>query len=483
MLLQRANQTSHQEPIVAPPAALSLAAESQPIAAPPLAQQGVDPAAAILSALMQVPQANTVPPLLTAQAGNLTSQQATVQQLQQQQQQHSVPLLQQQADLAAALSRGYAIDPVGQQQPQQPVLGIGRNPPRLNVGELFQQLQSQPAASTVDHTTSNVAEPTQQQPTTQQLLSILLTNNPSSFSGSIPSNTASLPAATNPLAGLYMQPPGNEAITSSSNTALAQFLSAAAGMTSTPVAPNQAVTEDDSGAASKPPGDDAQNNSDATDPAGPELPLSVLPAHLASTATQPGASVRARKRRYYLHVSRTLGTCQIDLAELIVSVPSFLFGDHHLIFNPSFVFAQESFPSKLYRLLIEAEVQGMREVVSFTGNGTSFNIHNRESFTKVILPRYFRHDRLSSFKRMLRLYGFKRRESGGPDDGSFYHPMFVRGRPELCLQMKRITEYEVVVDGPQSEGNGDPEGGDEDGDGGDKDGGEKRPAKKSRAES
>ena len=102
----------------------------------------------------------------------------------------------------------------------------------------------------------------------------------------------------------------------------------------------------------------------------------------------------------------------------------------------------EPFPEKLHRLLQETEAAGLSDVISFSPNGLTFAIHKPERFFKEIVPRYFRHKRLSSFKRQLNLYGFEL-ISSGPYRGSYYHKLFVKGRPELCINMRRLVNTKI----------------------------------------
>lgn len=66
-------------------------------------------------------------------------------------------------------------------------------------------------------------------------------------------------------------------------------------------------------------------------------------------------------------------------------------------------YGHESAPEKLYRLLEECAADGMDDIVSFNERGTAFKIHKVDEFCESILPKYFRHGKLQSFKRLLNM--------------------------------------------------------------------------------
>jgi len=104
-------------------------------------------------------------------------------------------------------------------------------------------------------------------------------------------------------------------------------------------------------------------------------------------------------------------------------------------------YRHESFPEKLYRMLMELEQQGRDDVISFVRQGTAFQIHQPAVFEDEIMRNCFRQSKLASFKRQLSMYGFQRM-SGGPDHGSYRNPNFRRGNPELCRDMERSNSGE-----------------------------------------
>lgn len=97
----------------------------------------------------------------------------------------------------------------------------------------------------------------------------------------------------------------------------------------------------------------------------------------------------------------------------------------------------EPFPEKLHRMLCEVEETDENVIISWFSHGRAFAVHNPARFVADVLPKYFRQSRLSSFQRQLNLYGFTR-ITQGPDAGGYYHELFLKGRPNLCLHMRRV---------------------------------------------
>lgn len=79
------------------------------------------------------------------------------------------------------------------------------------------------------------------------------------------------------------------------------------------------------------------------------------------------------------------------------------------------------FPTVLHHMLEDAEKLGFDDVVSWLPHGRAFHVHQPEKFVTDVMPKYFRHTRLSSFQRQLSLYGFTRLAKKGPDRGAYYH--------------------------------------------------------------
>jgi len=106
----------------------------------------------------------------------------------------------------------------------------------------------------------------------------------------------------------------------------------------------------------------------------------------------------------------------------------------------------EPFPEKVHRMLTDAEANGNDDILSFFPHGRAFAIHDPNRFVREILPKYVRQSQISSFQRQLNLYGFIRIASG-PDEGGYYHELFLRGRRALCRYMRRVGVPTILSTG------------------------------------
>ncbi|KAL3766616.1 hypothetical protein ACHAWO_013963 [Cyclotella atomus] len=96
----------------------------------------------------------------------------------------------------------------------------------------------------------------------------------------------------------------------------------------------------------------------------------------------------------------------------------------------------DPFPMKVHRMLHQSRLEGNESVVSWLPHGRAFKIHQPKVFAEVIMPRFFNQSKYTSFQRQLNLYGFNRLTRGS-DAGSYYHNLFLRGKPSLATQLLR----------------------------------------------
>ena len=110
---------------------------------------------------------------------------------------------------------------------------------------------------------------------------------------------------------------------------------------------------------------------------------------------------------------------------------------------------KQSFPWILYSMLERSDNIHLTDIISFQPHGRSIKIHNRNRFQSEILHRYFpKQSTIASFLRQLSLYGFLRLMKDGPDQNSYYHEMFLQGRPDLMYVMKRTVNKENTFTEP-----------------------------------
>lgn len=97
------------------------------------------------------------------------------------------------------------------------------------------------------------------------------------------------------------------------------------------------------------------------------------------------------------------------------------------------------FPMKLHEMLdhIALYETELSSIVSWQPHGRCFLVKKIKEFSRDILPRFFDQKKYASFQRQLNLYGFNRITTG-PDRGSYYHEMFLRGKKILCRGIYRM---------------------------------------------
>lgn len=98
---------------------------------------------------------------------------------------------------------------------------------------------------------------------------------------------------------------------------------------------------------------------------------------------------------------------------------------------------RQPFPVKVYEMLENAEEKQFSHIVSWNESGTGFMVHDKDHFTKEIVPHYFNLTKYKSFQRQLSLYGFQR-VTVGPNKGLRYHEKLRKGELELVRQMKPV---------------------------------------------
>ena len=108
--------------------------------------------------------------------------------------------------------------------------------------------------------------------------------------------------------------------------------------------------------------------------------------------------------------------------------------------------AKQQFPWKLHDMLEMAKKNGKEDIVSWLPCERAFKVHNRELFENEIMKLYFNQTKYKSFQRQLNLWGFERiTDSSSLKKGSYFHPMFIKGKPQLfpCMIRTKIKKPKV----------------------------------------
>eukprot|EP00956_Cyclotella_meneghiniana_P017621 scaffold28922_cov64-Cyclotella_meneghiniana.AAC.2 len=94
-----------------------------------------------------------------------------------------------------------------------------------------------------------------------------------------------------------------------------------------------------------------------------------------------------------------------------------------------------TFPMKLHNIVSNPKY---RHIIRWMPHGRSWKIIDKELLASVVCKENFNHENFDSINRSINGWGFKRLISAGPDHKSYYHELFLRGRPELTQAMTRL---------------------------------------------
>ncbi|XP_051519424.1 heat shock factor protein 1 isoform X2 [Myxocyprinus asiaticus] len=119
--------------------------------------------------------------------------------------------------------------------------------------------------------------------------------------------------------------------------------------------------------------------------------------------------------------------------------------EYHSVGPGGVVVTGNNVPAFLTKLWTLVEDPDTDPLICWSPNGNSFHVFDQGKFSKEVLPKYFKHNNMTSFVRQLNMYGFRKVvhiEQGGlvkpeQDDTEFQHPYFIRGQEHLLENIKR----------------------------------------------
>lgn len=84
------------------------------------------------------------------------------------------------------------------------------------------------------------------------------------------------------------------------------------------------------------------------------------------------------------------------------------------------------FLNALYRIMQDES----KSIIGWSHGGKAFQIRDVPALEVLVLPKYFKHNKLSSFQRQLNYFGFRKWTKTQADVCTFSHPYFLKGKAE-----------------------------------------------------
>ncbi|KAI7891827.1 HSF-type DNA-binding-domain-containing protein [Mucor mucedo] len=120
---------------------------------------------------------------------------------------------------------------------------------------------------------------------------------------------------------------------------------------------------------------------------------------------------------------------------------------------PANMKTQAAFVNKLYKMLEDPDTS---ELISWSSHGDLFSVSNPTSFSKTVLPQYFKHNNWQSFVRQLNMYGFHKVNdlihsnlTNENQTWEFKHPNFRKGAVGDLQHIKRKSAKTQLQASPQ----------------------------------
>ena len=93
------------------------------------------------------------------------------------------------------------------------------------------------------------------------------------------------------------------------------------------------------------------------------------------------------------------------------------------------------FPVKLFKLVLDAELNHQKHIIQFTEDGDAILLHDRKALMHELVPKHLRLTNFASFRRQMCLYGFEKREHRS--SLVYRHALFHRDRPRALSKLRR----------------------------------------------